>query len=117
MKTYKTKLTENELLEMGFIKEKLIIHPSRVDKEDEMYIGQIDEKGERKDLLVYDLPKGFRFDVHIVVNYKNEILIYISGFMSGGIKVYKDLEHSDIYFREAEEWIENLKNLIDKIKE
>ena len=110
-----TKLTEKELLEMGFVKKPLIIHPSRVCKEDERWLGQIDENGEAKDLLVYALPKGFRFNKHIAVNYRNEILIYITGFMAGGIEAYKNLDDYKIWFNENEDWIANAKKIIDKI--
>ena len=110
-----TKLTEKELLEMGFIKKPLILHPSRTDKDGEYYLGQIDENGENKGLLVYTLPKGFRHDKNIVVNYRNEVYLYVSGFMAGGIEVYKTLDHSNFYFNEAEEWKNNVKELLFKL--
>lgn len=115
MKT--TKLTEKELLEMGFVKKPLIISPSRVWKDDELFLGQIDENGERKDLLVYRLPRGFRFNKDIVVNYRNEILIVVSGFMAGGIEAHKDLDNSNIYFRETETWREEVQKLISTISD
>lgn len=110
-----TKFTEKELLEMGFIKKPLILHPSRTDKDGEYYLGQIDENGETKDLLVYALPKGFRFNKYIVVNYRNEVYLYVSGFMAGGIEVYKNLESTNFYFREETEWKNNVKELIHKL--
>lgn len=111
-----TKLTEKELLEMGFIKKPLLLHPSRTNKSGEFYLGQIDENGNNRELLVYTLPKGFRFEKHIVVNYRNEIYLYVSGFMAGGIEVYKHLEHTNFYFNETTEWENNVKEIIFKLK-
>lgn len=111
----KTKLTEKELLEMGFIKKPLILHPSRTDKDGEYYLGQIDENGNNRNLLVYALPKGFRFDKYIVVNYRNEIYLYVSGFMAGGIEVYKDLDNYNFYFNESVEWTDNIKQMLFKL--
>lgn len=110
-----TKLTEKELLEMGFIKKPLILHPSRTDKDGEYYLGQIDENGNDRGLLVYALPKGFRFDKYIVVNYRNEVYLYVGGFMAGGIEVYKDLGAYNFYFNEAAEWKDSVKKLIFKL--
>lgn len=112
---FKTRFTEKELLEMGFIKKPLILHPSRTDKDGEYYLGQIDEDGNCKDLLVYALPHGFRFDKYIVVNYRNEVYLYVSGFMAGGIEVYKDLRNSNFYFNEATEWETKVKELLFKL--
>lgn len=114
MKT--TTLTEKDLLEIGFVKKSHIIHASRVTNEDELWLGQINESGERKELYVYQLPKGFRFEKHIAVNYRNEILLYTQGFMRGGIEAFKDLESSDFYFRESEEWKEEVHRIIEKLK-
>lgn len=114
----KTKLTEKELLAMGFVKKPRILHPSRTDKAGELYLGQIDENGNNRDLLIYALPKGFRFDKYIVVNYRNEIYLYISGFMAGGIEVYKNLDDLyRFYFNEADEWKEKVKEILNNIKE
>ena len=110
-----TKFTENELLEFGFIKKPCILHPTRLSKEDEFYIGQIDENGSQKDMFVYTLPRGFRFYKHIVVNYRNELFLYTSGFTHGGIEVYKTLTESDFYFRETDEWKEEVKSILDKL--
>lgn len=112
----KTTLKEKELLEIGFVKKSHIIHASRVSKEDELWLGQIDENGESKELYVYQLPKGFRFDKHIAVNYKNEIILYTTGFMRGGIEAFKDLEDYSFYFRESEEWKEEVHRIIEKLK-
>ena len=110
-----TKFTEKELLEMGFIKKPLILHPSRTDNDGEYWLGQIDENGNRRELLVYALPKGFRFNKFIVVNYRNEIYLYASGFMAGGIEVYKNISDTDFYFRETAEWENIVKELIFKL--
>lgn len=111
-----TKFTEKELLEMGFIKKPLILHPSRTDEDGEYYLGQIDENGNNRDLLIYTLPKGFRFNKYIVVNYRNEVYFYVSGFMAGGIEVYKNLDDAyGFYFNEADEWKDDVKRIIAKL--
>lgn len=112
----KTNLTEKELIELGFVKKPCIIHPSRVCKDDELFIGQIDENGSQRDLFVYDFPRGFRFNKHIVVNYRNEVLAYTNGFMSGGIEICNNLNESRFYFNESEEWTANVKSVLEHLK-
>lgn len=101
MYTLKNQTTKEKLRDMGFVEKPIIIHPSRVEKDDEYVLGQIDDKGNRKSLLVLRTPKFGRFNADIVVNYRGEIYAVESGFMSGGIETFYALDDKseNLYFR------------------
>ena len=111
----KTTLTKEELLEIGFVEKACIIHPSRTTKDVEEWLGQIDENGNQRELLVFYLPAGFRFEKHIAVNYRGEVFVYTSGFMRGGIEAFADTEDSDFYFRETDEWKNETQRILKKL--
>lgn len=109
-------ITRETLKEIGFIEKNIIIHPSRTYKEDELWIGQIDEDGNRQKLYVFRTPKVGRFDVDIVVNYRDEIYGSMSGFTSGGLELERALDdkNSRIYFR-AEDRYPLIQDILNKI--
>jgi len=112
----KKRITSEILENLGFTKKDYIISPEIpfVEGDNELLIGQIDDDGNRKQLYVYQLPKGFRFQKYIAVNYRGEVFVYRGGLMAGGIEIYMPFDN-DFYFRETEEWKENTKNLLKKI--
>lgn len=108
--------THEQLQAIGFIEKDIIIHPSRVDRSDEVWLGQKDENGQSHPLYVLRIPKFGRFDVDIVVNYRNEVYASMSGFMAGGLELNRDLDDksSKLYFN-AEGRFEYINELIKKI--
>lgn len=112
----KDQTTKEKLQAIGFTDQPLIIHPSRVHKDEEYTLGQIDADGNRKNLLVLRTPKLGRFNVDIVINYRNEIYAVESGFMAGGIEWFTALddEKQNLYSR-ADGRYEFINNLLAEI--
>lgn len=84
----KKRITSEILENLGFTKKDYIISPEIpfVEGDNELLIGQIDDDGNRKQLYVYQLPKGFRFQKYIAVNYRGEVFVYRGGLMAGALK-------------------------------
>lgn len=79
---------EEKLLARGFKKRDIILHPSRMDygaeEEFTIFIGQ------EKPIYVKQVCVA-RFNYHVAVNHRDEVYVFVNGFMNKEMDVYKDL--------------------------